>query len=90
MQEGKIVVAFKNEYLEDLRTKKDTVIAGDFYVEGDVKLSQLPDNGKTTLTIADKKYTLDFGPDVIAKYGKVTVDKQCVSKIYDYSNCWRR
>lgn len=80
VQEGKIVVAFKNEYLEDLRTKKDTVIAGDFYVEGDVKLSQLPDNGKTTLTIADKKYTLDFGPDVIAKYGKVTVDKQCVSK----------
>lgn len=46
VQEGKIVVAFKNEYLEDLRTKKDTVIAGDFYVEGDVKLSQLPDNGK--------------------------------------------
>ena len=80
VQEGKIVVAFKNKYLEDLRTKKDTVIAGDFYVEGDVKLSQLPDNGKTTLTIADKKYTLDFGPDVIAKYGKVTVDKQCVSK----------
>lgn len=79
-QEGKIVVTFKNEYLEDLRTKKDTVIAGDFYVEGDVKLSRLPDNGKTTLTIADKKYTLDFGPDVIAKYGKVTVDKQCVSK----------
>ncbi len=54
VQEGKIVVAFKNEYLEDLRTKKDTVIAGDFYVEGDVKLSQLPDNGKTTLTIADR------------------------------------
>lgn len=80
VQEGKIVVAFKNEYLEDLQTKKDTVIAGDFYVKGDVKLSQLPDNGKTTLTIADKKYTLDFGQDALAKYGKVTVDKQCVSK----------
>lgn len=80
VQEGKIVVAFKNEYLEDLQKKKDTVIAGDFYVEGDVKLSKLPDNGKTTLTTADKKYTLDFGPDAIAKYGKVTVDKQCVSK----------
>lgn len=80
VQEGKIVVAFKNEYLEDLRTKKDTVIAGDFYAEGDVKLSRLPDNGKTTLTTAGKNYTLDFGPDALAKYGKVTVDKQCVSK----------
>ena len=80
VQEGKIVVAFEKWYLEDLQKKKDTVIAGDFYVEGDVKLSKLPDNGKTTLTIADKKYTLDFGPDAIAKYGKVTVDKRCVSK----------
>ena len=47
---------------------------------GDVKLSRLPDNGKTTLTTAGKNYTLDFGPDALAKYGKVTVDKQCVSK----------
>lgn len=78
-QEGKIVVAFKKEYLEGLKTKNDTVIAGDFYAEGDVKLSQLPpDNGKTTLTTAGKNYTLDFGQDALAKYGKVTVDK-CVS-----------
>lgn len=80
-QEGKIVVAFKKEYLEDLKTKDDTVIAGDFYAEGDVKLSLLPPNtGETTLTTADKNYKLDFGPDALAKYGKVTVDKQCVSK----------
>lgn len=79
VQEGKIVVAFEKWYLEDLQKKKDTVIAGDFYVEGDVKLSKLPDNGKTTLTTAGKNYTLDFGQDALAKYGKVTVDKQCVS-----------
>lgn len=79
-QEGKIVVAFKEEYLKDLQTKKHTVIAGNFYVEGDVKLSQLGGNGKATLTTADKNYTLDFGQDALAKYGKVTVDKQCVSK----------
>ena len=78
-QEGKIVVAFKNEYLIDLQAKKDTVIAGKFYAEGDVKLSQLGGDGKATLTTADKNYTLDFGPDAIAKYGKVIVDKQCVS-----------
>ena len=79
-QEGKIVVTFTRDYLEKLKADGDTVIAGDFYAEGDVKLSRLPDNGKTTLTTAGKNYTLDFGPDVIAKYGKVTVDKQCVSK----------
>lgn len=80
LQDGKIVVAFRPEYLKDLQTKKDTVIAGDFYAEGDVKLSLLPNTGKTTLTTAGKNYELDFGPDAIAKYGKVTVDKQCVSK----------
>ena len=79
-QEGKIVVTFTQEYLKKLKENGQTVIAGDFYAEGDVKLSQLPEDGKTTLTTADKNYTLDFGPDALAKYGKVTVDKQCVSK----------
>ena len=79
-QEGKIVVTFTRDYLEKLKADGDTVIAGDFYAEGDVKLNRLPDNGKTTLTTAGKNYTLDFGPDALAKYGKVTVDKQCVSK----------
>lgn len=79
-QEGKIVVTFTRDYLEKLKADGDTVIAGDFYAEGDVKLSRLPDNGKTTLTTAGKNYTLDFGQDALAKYGKVTVDKQCVSK----------
>ena len=78
-QEGKIVVTFTQEYLKKLKDNGQTIIAGDFYIEGDVKLSQLPGDGKTTLTIADKNYELDFGPDAIAKYGKVTVDKQCVS-----------
>ena len=79
-QEGKIVVTFTQEYLNKLKVSGDTVIKGDFYAEGDVKLSQLQGNGKTTLSAADKNYTLDFGPDAIAKYGKVTVDKRCVSK----------
>lgn len=79
-QEGKIVVTFTQEYLKKLKDNGQTIIAGDFYAEGDVKLSRLPpDNGKTTLTTAGKNYTLDFGPDALAKYGKVTVDKQCVS-----------
>ena len=79
-QGGKIVVAFTRDYLEKLKADGDTVIEGEFYAEGDVKLSQLPEDGKTTLTTADKNYSLDFGPDATAKYGKVTVDKQCVSK----------
>ena len=79
-QGGKIVVAFTRDYLEKLKADGDTVIEGEFYAEGDVKLSQLPEDGKTTLTTADKNYSLDFGPDATAKYGKITVDKQCVSK----------
>lgn len=78
-QDGKIVVAFTREYLKKLQDGGDTVIAGYFYAEGDVKLSQLLGNGETTLTTADKNYSLNFGPDALAKYGKVNVDKQCVS-----------
>lgn len=79
-QEGKIVVTFTQAYLKKLQEGGDTVIAGNFYAEGAVKLSQLPGDGKITLTTADKNYVLDFGPDALAKYGKVTVDKQCVSE----------
>lgn len=79
-QEGKIIVTFTQEYLNKLQNSGDNVIEGEFYAEGYVKLSQLPENGIRTLTTADKSYTLNFGPDALAKYGKVTVDKQCVSK----------
>lgn len=45
-----------------------------------MNLSQLDKDGKKTLTTAGKTYKLDFGQDAIAKYGKVSVQKNCTSE----------
>ena len=52
-------------------------IDGDFYVTGEANLSKVPETGKTTITIAGKEYTLNFGENPIAHYGKVDVKKSC-------------
>ena len=78
-QDGKIVVKFDKSYLEGLLAKGETTIAGDFYVEGNVDLSKLDQDGKATVSTADKTYQLNFGPDAVAKYGKINIEKTCIS-----------
>lgn len=78
VQNGKIVVTFNQAYLNELNKSQGTsTIAGEFYVEGKINLNILDENGKTTLTTADKNYTLDFGPDALAKYTEISVKKEC-------------
>lgn len=78
VQNGKIVVTFKKEYLEELNKSPGTsTIAGEFYVEGKINLNILDENGKTTLTTANKNYELNFGPDALAKYAEISVKKEC-------------
>ncbi len=79
-QDGKIVVEFDEPYLQGLLNKGDTTIAGDFYAEGKVNLSQLNPDGTTTLSTADKTYQLNFGPDAVAKYGQINIEKTCDSQ----------
>ncbi len=77
---GKMMVTFERAYLESFTNTQATTITGDFYVLGDVKLSQLPpDNGKITVETANKTYHLDFGPDAVAKYGQINIEKTCTS-----------
>lgn len=80
ISEGKIKVQFDQSYLEKKNDAGITTIEGDFYITGEVNLSQLGTDGKKTLTTAGKTYELDFGTDAIAKYGKVSVQKNCTSK----------
>lgn len=78
VQNGKIVVTFNQDYLNELNNSPGTsTIAGNFYVEGKINLSQLDDQGKTTLTTADKQYQLNFGSDALAKYAEISVKKEC-------------
>lgn len=80
VQDGKIVVAFKPSYLNELNKSSGTSsITGDFYVEGKINLSQLDEAGKMELTTADKTYRLNFGSDALAKYAEIEVDKKCIT-----------
>lgn len=80
VQNGKIVVTFKKEYLEELNKSPGTsTIAGEFYVEGKINLNILDGNGKTTLTTANKNYELNFGQDALAKYAEISIKKECCS-----------
>ena len=74
---GKVKVQFNEEYLNGLISGGKTTIDGDFYVTGEANLSKVRDEGKTTITIAGKEYTLNFGENPIAHYGKVDVKKSC-------------
>lgn len=73
----KIKVQFNEDYLNGLISGGKTTIDGDFYVTGEANLSNIPNEGKTTITIAGKDYTLNFGENPIAHYGKVDVKKSC-------------
>ncbi len=76
----KITVIFNTDYLEELKNSGQTTINGNFYAQGDVNLSQLPKtDGKTTVTTGNKTFKLNFGPDAVAKYGQISVEKTCTS-----------
>ena len=81
----KVKVQFNEDYLNGLISGGKTTIDGDFYVTGEANLSNIPNEGKTTISIAGKEYTLNFGENPIAHYGKVDVNKSC-EKIDPNSN----
>lgn len=79
-ENGKIIVTFDKEYLDNRNNNGQTTITGDFYAQGDVNLSQVPaTDGKTTVETGKKTYYLNFGPDAIAQYGQISVEKTCTS-----------
>lgn len=74
---GKVKVQFNEDYLNGLIDNGKTTIDGDFYVTGEANLTKIPNEGKTTISIAGKDYILNFGENPIAHYGKVEVKKSC-------------
>lgn len=77
--DGVVYVQFNEDYLKRLISSGSTTINGDFYVSAKINLSKLPGDGKLTINTANKEYQFNFEEDAIAKYGQVTVDKQCTS-----------
>lgn len=70
-------VILEKSYLENLVSTKNNQLKGYFYVQGQVNLSLIKDNGeKAVLNLGNKTVTLNYGPDCIEKFGGVTIKKE--------------
>lgn len=70
-------VTIDKSSLENLIKNGNTHLKGYFYVQGQVNLSLIKDNGgKAVVILGDKTVTLNYGPDCIEKFGGVTIDKK--------------
>lgn len=79
-EKRKITVTFNSNYLNSQKKDNQSTINGNFYAQGDVNLSVVPEqDGKTTVITGNKTYHLNFGPDAVAKYGQISVEKTCTS-----------
>lgn len=70
-----VTLAFDTTWLTHQKTETNTVISGDFFVEAEVELSQVDDNGTAQIVIGNTTITIDFDGDIVAKYGNVDLSK---------------
>lgn len=76
IKDGKVVITYTEDFMN---SGTNTTLKGDFFVEGEVDLSQLNKNDGTTSLKTPKGdiITLDYGQDYLEKFGDVKVTKQC-------------
>ena len=72
---GTVTLAFDTTWLEKQKTETNTVISGDFFVEAEVNLSQVGEDGKGQIVIGGTTINIDFAGDIVAKYGNVDLSK---------------
>lgn len=80
-------VTIDKNHLENLIKNGNTHLKGYFYIQGQVNLSVIKDNGgNAILNLENKTVILNYGPDCIEKFGGVTIKKEFkeVDKINNY------
>ena len=70
-----VTLAFDTTWLTQQKTETNTVISGDFFVEAEVNLSQVGEDGKGQIVIGDTTINIDFAGDIVARYGNVDLSK---------------
>lgn len=70
-----VTLAFDTTWLEKQKTETNTVISGDFFVEAEVDLSQVGEDGTGQIVIGKTTINIDFAGDIVAKYGNVDLTK---------------
>lgn len=70
-----VTLAFDTTWLAKQKTETNTVISGDFFVEAEVNLSQVGEDGTGQIVIGNTTINIDFAGDIVAKYGNVDLGK---------------
>lgn len=70
-----VTLAFDTTWLAKQKTATNTVISGDFFVEAEVDLSQVGEDGTGKIVIGNTTITIDFDGDIVAQYGNVDLSK---------------
>ena len=70
-----VTLAFDTTWLTQQKTETNTVISGDFFVEAEVNLSQVGEDGKGQIVIGNTTINIDFDGDIVAQYGNVDLTK---------------
>lgn len=70
-----VTLAFDTTWLKKQKTETNTVISGDFFVEAEVDLSQVGEDGTGKIVIGNTTITIDFDGDIVAQYGNVDLSK---------------
>lgn len=70
-----VTLAFDTTWLAKQKTETNTVISGDFFVEAEVNLSQVGEDGTGQIVIGNTTINIDFAGDIVAKYGNVDLSK---------------
>ena len=74
-------ITFLTEWLTNQQTATNSVIGGDFYVQGKANLSKIPDGGNATIQIGNVSINVNFAGDLIAQYGDVKIEKTVAKKV---------
>ena len=70
-----VTLAFDTTWLTQQKTATNTVISGDFFVEAEVNLSQVGEDGTGQIVIGNTTIHIDFAGDIVAQYGNVDLTK---------------
>lgn len=81
---GKVVVAYNDEYLKDLN--ENLTIGGNFFASAELKLNSITEgNGQTTVKTPKGDIAINLGTDYNEHYGTVAVTKQCSKEGGDFN-----
>lgn len=69
-----VTITFNEDWLYEQR-ENSNVLRGDFFVEADIDLSDIPEDGELEFKIGDVTVRIDFGEDALAQHATVNIDK---------------